>query len=87
MAEVDMGPRKLGAIFRAGAQAAANQSRRDRLSLVGISDQCRVYSKGTFSDGPAAQAEADRAYDGITADDAPLGIMPGIVEEEVPDRF
>jgi hypothetical protein len=88
MAEIEMGPRGLSAAIRAGITETANNSRRDKVSLVGVSGQCMNFEgRGIHSNGATYRAIADEAYEGITADDASLGVPLRIIEDVIPDRF
>ena len=88
MAEIEMGPRGLSAAIRDGIKEAADKSRRGEVSLVGVSGQCMDFEgRGIHSNGATYRAIADEAYEGITADDASLGVPLRIIEYVIPDRF
>jgi len=62
-------------------------SNRSRLSLVGMSDQCRAFGeRGVRTNGPTERAIADGGFDGATVDDVSLGIPSGLLELVIPDR-
>jgi hypothetical protein len=87
MAEIEMGPRGLSTTIRVRIAEAA-KSRRDKVSLVGVSGQCMDFEgRGIHSNGATYRAIADEAYEGITADDASLGVPLRIIEDVIPDRF
>jgi hypothetical protein len=88
MAEIEMGTRGLSTTIRVRIAEAANKSRRGNPPLVGVSGQCMDFEgRGIHSNGATYRAIADEAYEGITSDDASLGVPLRIIEYVIPDRF
>jgi hypothetical protein len=84
---LDFEPGALRSAVIRGAAETANASRRSKVSLVGVSDQCREFEgRGLHSNGAAYRALVEEAYEGVRADEATLGIPSGILEQQIPDR-
>jgi hypothetical protein len=84
---LDFEPGVLRSAMIKGAAETANASRRSKVPLVRVSDQCRGFeSRGVRTSGPTDRAITDGGYDGATEDDASLGIPSEIMEFVIPDK-